>query len=383
MRTNRECEREVHMTLPVDAGNSKQHQAALVERALRQWHTELEDRVVVVTGGARGLGRVMAEGLLRAGARVVCADKTWKGSEDFQESLNSSDRSLAIEMDVTDEAAIDAGLSATLEKFRVVDVLINNAGLVSETWFAPSGHVRTLDTTDRDWEAMFGVNVFGTLKVIRRFSAPMLERRNGSILNIVSSGVLTTSIGGGFFGARPWSEEMPYQATKAALTAVTFYLAQEISSEGVRVNALMPGHTRASWFDKTARAFQQTGDVYAMRPLTADHVLPLVFFLSAQPGDSFEPASGRLYHTPDWNYDHGYGDVRVWGDYDLPADLDTQYRRLETAMPDYWRAGLARAPFDVERLAYGITMEKLRSEESGNGGAASGGIAHLARPSAE
>jgi NAD(P)-dependent dehydrogenase (short-subunit alcohol dehydrogenase family) len=345
-----------------NADDLKRRQSALLDRAVRQWRPDLDGQVVVVTGGARGLGRVMAEGLLRAGARVVCADKTWKGAEDLRDSLNSSDRSLAIDMDVTDNGAIEAGLAATLAKFPTVHALVNNAGLVSETWFAPNGHVRTLDTTDEDWEAMFGVNVFGTMKVIRCFAAPMLEQRSGSILNIVSSGVLSASIGGGFFGARPWTVEMPYQATKAALTALTYYLGQEIRDEGVRVNALMPGHTRASWFDETARAFHETGAIYALRPLTAAHILPLVFFLCARPGDSLEPASGRLYHTPDWNYDHGYGDVRLWADCDLPDDLDAQYKRLEAGLPDYWRAGLARAPFDVERVAYSMTMDNLRSE---------------------
>jgi NAD(P)-dependent dehydrogenase (short-subunit alcohol dehydrogenase family) len=345
-----------------DPGELKRRQSALLQRAAQQWRAELADRVVVVTGGARGIGRVMAEGLLRASARVACADRTWSGAEDFRESLSSSQRSLAIDMDVTDDTAVGAGLAAVLERFGTVDVLINNAGLVSETLFAPHGHVRTLETTDKDWETMFGVNVFGTIKVIRRFIEPMLAKRSGSIVNIVSSGVLSTSIGGGFFGARPWTVEMPYQATKSALTTMTFYLAQEVGGDGVRVNALMPGHTRSSWFDETARAFQQTGAIYALRPLTAGHILPIVYFLSAGPADSFEASSGRLYHVPDWNYDHGYGDVRVWGDYDLPADLDASYKRLEAALPDYWRVGLARAPFDVERVAYGTTMDKLKPE---------------------
>ena len=95
-----------------DGENLTRRQAAILERALRQFQPELEDRVVVVTGGARGLGRVMAEGLLLTRARVVCADKTWEGSEDFQESLNATNRSLAIEMDVTDGAAVDAAAVA-------------------------------------------------------------------------------------------------------------------------------------------------------------------------------------------------------------------------------------------------------------------------------
>lgn len=349
------------------AGAPKAKQDALLEHAREQWREHLDDRVIVVTGGARGIGRVMAEGLLAAGARVVCADKTWHGAADFEEALNSSDRGLALEMDVTDDAAVDAALSQTLRKFQTVDVLVNNAGLVSETWFVPEGHVRTLDTTDKDWEAMFGVNVFGTLKVMRRFVGPMLDQRRGSVLNMVSSGVLMTSIGGAFFGARPWTVEMPYQATKSALTTLTFYLAQELRSDGVSVNAMMPGHTRASWFEDTARAFHETGAIYALRPLTPTHVLPLVYFLSAQPGECDEPVSGRLYHVPDWNYDHGYGDVRVWGDCTLPDDIDAQYQTLEAELPDYWRVGFARAPFDVERVAYGTTMAKIAAKREQEG----------------
>ena len=84
----------------------------------------------------------------------------------------------------------------------------------------------------------------------------MLEAGHGSIINIVSSGVMMTTTGGALFGARPWSVEMPYQATKSALTTASFYLSQELFSEGIAVNSVMPGHTRASWFDATARDFQ-------------------------------------------------------------------------------------------------------------------------------
>lgn len=347
------------MTESAEADRLKTEQESLLAHALQQWRDHLDGRVVVVTGGARGLGRVMAEGLLAAGASVASADKSWQGEEELQERLNASDRGLAVEMDVTDGNAVDAALWQVLAKFKTVDVLVNNAGLVSETLFPPHGHVKALDTADEDWEAMFRVNVFGAMKVTRRFVRPMIDRRRGSILNMVSSGVLMNSLGGAFFGARPWTVEMPYQATKSALTTLTFYLAEELRENGISVTAMMPGHTRASWFDDTARAFHEGGAIYALRPLRPEHVLPLVYFLSAQPAQTDEPVSGRLYHVPDWNYDHGYGDVRVWGDRSLPEDLDREYRRLEAALPDYWRAGLARAPFDVERVVYGTTMAKI------------------------
>ena len=70
------------------------------------------------------------------------------------------------------------------------------------------------------------------------------------------------------------------------------------------------------------------------------------------------PVTGRLFHVPDWNYDHGYGDYRLWLDHDLPDELEAAYRRLEAVLPDYWRAGLARAPFDVERVVFASGMER-------------------------
>ena len=334
-------------------------QRAHLDAALDRFGPSLEGRVAVVTGSARGIGRSVVDGLLRAGASVVSSDKSWEGSEGYRQTLDAGERSMSFEADITDDAALDRMHADTMSRFGRVDILVNNAGLVSETLFAPLGHVKLLDTKDSDWEAMFRVNVFGTIKVIRRFVAPMLEAGSGSVMNIVSSGVLMTSNGGSYFGARPWTTEMPYQATKSALTTATFYLAQELFNEGIAVNAIMPGHTRASWFDATARAFTESGGgVYFMRPLVCEHMLPLALFLASQSGES-PPVTGRLFHTPDWNYDHGFGDYRVWYDHDVPAEVEEGYQRLETALPKYWRAGLGRAPFDAERVAFAAAVDKL------------------------
>ena len=343
----------------------RQAQQAFVLAATEQYRDTLDGRVVVVTGGARGLGRCLVEGLLQAGASVVSIDRSWSGAEEFRQALASSNTAMALDADVTDDAALDRATAEVLGRFGRVDALINNAGLVSETLFAPRGHVELLDTQDSDWEAMFRVNVFGTIKVIRRFVPPMLAAGQGSIINVVSSGVLMTSTGGAYFGARPWTTEMPYQATKSALTTASFYLSQELLSTGVAVNSVMPGHTRASWFDATARDFvDREQSVYFMRPLVSEHMLPIVLFLTGQAG-ARSPVTGRLYHVPDWNYDHGYGDYRVWGDYDLPDELERGYEQLEAALPQYWRAGLARAPFDAERVAFAGGMDKLTLSAAG------------------
>jgi NAD(P)-dependent dehydrogenase (short-subunit alcohol dehydrogenase family) len=348
-----------------DAGQElRRTQAAFIAAATERHQGELDGRVVVITGGARGLGRSLAEGLLQAGATVVSIDRTWSGAEEFRAALASNKKAMALDGDVTDDAAIDRACSEVLDKFGRVDALVNNAGLVSETLFAPTGHVKLLDTTDGDWEAMFKVNVFGTIKVIRRFVLPMIEAGQGSIINIASSGVMMTSTGGAYFGARPWSVEMPYQATKSALTTASFYLSQELFSVGIAVNSVMPGHTRASWFDATARDFvERENAVYFMRPLVAEHMVPIILFLAAQAG-ARPPVTGRLFHVPNWNYDHGYGDYRVWADHGLPDDLERGYQELETVLPQLSRAGIARAPFDAERVAFSAAMARLEASSS-------------------
>jgi len=265
-----------------DAVTTRQRE--LVAQAIERSRSDFEDRVAVVTGGARGIGKAIAEALLKAGAKVAAADKTWDGSDQFRQQLESSGRGMAILMDVTDDGQLDSAYASVTRRFGTTDVLVNSAALVSETLFAPTGHVKTLDTKDSDWETMFKVNVFGVVKAIRRFVRPMLEKGRGSIINVVSSGVLPISGGGGYFGLRPYTIEMPYQATKAACMALTFYLGDEVRSQGVAVNAIMPGHTRASWFDATAHAYLERGQVYGFRPVVPEHVTPIILLLAAQDG---------------------------------------------------------------------------------------------------
>lgn len=305
-------------------------QKEMIDEAIQRWHGDIEGRVAVVTGGARGIGKAIAEGLLNAGASVAAADKTWDGADEFRKKLESSERGMAVQMDVTDDSQMDAAFDSVIQRFGTADILVNNAALVSETLFYPTGRVKTLDTKDSDWETMFKVNVFGVVKAIRRYIQPMLVKGRGSIINVVSSGVLPVAGGGGFFGLRPWTVEMPYQATKASVMALTFYLGDEVRGQGVAVNAIMPGHTRASWFDATARAYQEKGEVYAFRPVVPEHVLPVVLFLAAQDAQG---VSGMLYHVPDWNFDHGYGKYAAWQDHTMPPDLEEAFSKAEAAMP--------------------------------------------------
>ncbi len=281
---------------------------------------DLRDRVVVVTGGARGMGRAYARAFLSEGAKVAAADRTWApytdvedSVSDFGEELRShGDRVLMLEMDVSSDQHIDRAYQEVLAHFGTVDVLINNAALRTRDLYPPAQRtspITTLETGDADWEKMFGVNVFGVLKVIRRFIRPMLEKQCGSIVNIVSSGILMHSHGGSYVALRPHSREMPYMASKAALANLSFYLADEVRASNVAVNVVFPAHTRTTGSDEQHQAFENMGTRSGAPRMVPEHVVPLVLFLAGQDARSI---TGQLFDALQWNIEHGLGGPEQW-----------------------------------------------------------------------
>jgi NAD(P)-dependent dehydrogenase (short-subunit alcohol dehydrogenase family) len=272
---------------------------------------KVRDKVVVVTGGARGMGKAYVSGFLDAGAKVVATDKSWLGAQDFRADLERSSTALPLEMDVTNDAQIDKAFEMTLRRFGTVDVLINNAAMRQRDLFPPSGKAETLETKDEDWFKLFGVNVFGVLKVIRRFIKPMIEKRSGSIVNIVSSGILSRPHGGGYVALRPHSREMPYMASKGALATLSFYLADEVKKHNVAVNLIIPGHTRTTGFDEQNSARLAQGAPPGRHPVVPEHVVPLAVFLAAQDGSG---CTGMMFDALQWNKDQGLGGDDRWLD---------------------------------------------------------------------
>lgn len=283
---------------------------------------ELEGRVVAVTGAARGMGRAYVEGFLTAGARVVATDRSWSGVDDFRRALSANEDALVLDMDVTSDAEIDRAYDAALAQFGAIDVLINNAALLQMLLVNPTGRITTLETTDEHWLKSFGVNIFGALKVTRRFVKPMIDQRRGSIINIVSSGILSFSHGGGYVALRPGSREMPYMASKAALATMSFYLADELREHNIAVNTLIPGHTRGSWFDDAVRARAAAGMQPGRRPVVPAHMVPIALYLAGQDGSG---VTGKMFDVMQWNEEHGVGGYERWQDTSLPDDIDAVF----------------------------------------------------------
>jgi NAD(P)-dependent dehydrogenase (short-subunit alcohol dehydrogenase family) len=279
---------------------------------------DLRDRVAVITGGARGMGRAYVRAFLLAGAKVVATDRSWSGVDEFREELKSHDKNVLVaDMDVTEDAQIDQTYQATLDKFKTVDILVNNAAMRSRDLYPPKGRATTLETKDSDWERLFKVNVFGALKVIRRFIRPMIEKRKGSIISVVSSGILNHSHGGGYAALRPNSMEMPYMSSKAALATLSFYLADEVKRFNVAVNIIIPGHTRTTGFDEQNQARLEAGGKPGPLPVVPEHVTPLVLNLASQDATGI---TGRMFDAMQWNIEHGLGGHDKWVDKSFSYD---------------------------------------------------------------
>ena len=285
--------------------------------------TDLQGRVVVVTGAARGMGRAMVRGFLAEGTKVVAMDLSWdptgfSGDDDdtFLKELQERQADVLVStVDISDLQAVEDTYQATIEKFGTVDVLVNNAGLRQRNLFPPTGKVTTLETKDSDWEKMFGVGVFGTLKVTRKFIQPMLERRSGSIISVISGGAMHTAVGGAYVAQRSGSREMPYQSAKAATLTMMFYLADEVRENNVAVNILIPGNARTTGYDEQNDARRAAGEATRSPgrfSMTPNHIVPITLFLAGQ--DAGTGVTGKCFDVPTWNMEHGLGGPEAWRD---------------------------------------------------------------------
>ncbi|MBT98938.1 MAG: oxidoreductase [Dehalococcoidia bacterium] len=285
--------------------------------------SDIAGKVVAVTGAARGMGRAMVRGLLTEGAKVVAMDLSWNptgfsGDNDtafLNELQERSDDVLISTVDISDAAQVQNAYQTTQEKFGTVDALVNNASVRQRNLFPPTGKTTTLETEDSDWEKMFGVGVFGTLKVTRQFIKPMLEKQNGSVITVISGGAMHTALGGAYVAQRSSSREMPYQSAKAATLTMMYYLADEVRDNNVAVNILIPGNARTTGYDEQNDARRDAGQG-GNRPgrisMLPEHIVPITVFLAEQ--DANTGITGRCFDVPTWNLEHGLGGPETWRD---------------------------------------------------------------------
>ncbi|MCW8916118.1 MAG: 3-oxoacyl-ACP reductase FabG [Magnetovibrio sp.] len=184
----------------------------------------LNNKVVVVTGGSRGIGRGIALRCAEAGARVALSYSSQKQASDdvVSEIEAAGGQALSMELHVEDRGSIQSALDTVNDTFGGVDVLINNAAISQEKPF--------LEITDDDWDVMLAINLRGAFSFSQMVLPHMIEKGWGRIINI-------SSIGGQWGGFN----QVHYAASKAALISLTQSLAKIYSGEGVTANAIAPG----------------------------------------------------------------------------------------------------------------------------------------------
>ncbi len=285
----------------------------------------VEGKVVLITGGARGMGREMVRAFLKEGAKVVATDLSWvptgvsNDDFDFFEEIREDPNALICTMDITLQSHVDEAYRKTIEKFGTVDVIINNGGTRQRDLYLDThGSVTVLETDISEWEKMFGTHVFGNLRVIKRFVQPMIEKRSGSIINSSSSQLLNAHASGQgepvFYGM---SREGAYQPAKAAMGSMTIYLAKELQQYNIAANVMLPGHTATTGSDEQEQVrheirmkLGQERSNWTPRRVRADNVVPLALHLAEQDGSGI---TGRWISCMGFNEEQGFGGFETWG----------------------------------------------------------------------
>ncbi|MEL6344395.1 MAG: 3-oxoacyl-ACP reductase FabG [Myxococcota bacterium] len=221
---------------------------------------DLTDKIAVVTGGSRGIGRAIATTLARAGARVII---NYNQSADAAETVATEIGGRAVQADLSTAEGCQA-LMAVVSAGGRLDVLVNNAGLTRDGLM--------LRMSDADWQDVLNVNLNATFRLCRAAGALMLQQRAGSIINITS-----------ISGIRGNPGQANYAASKAAVAAMTRTMAKEMARRNVRVNCVAPGFIET---DMTAamdpRVIDGAKKIIPMRRLgTPDEIARVVCFLAS------------------------------------------------------------------------------------------------------
>lgn len=182
------------------------------------------EKVAIVTGGSRGIGRAIVEDLARKGIKVIANyNQSEEKAKGLKENLEKENIFIDIfKADVSKRNEAKEMIEYTIKKYGKIDILINNAGINQEKMFQ--------DITDEDWDNVIKVNLYSVFCMTQEVVNYMLKQKNGCIINISS-----------IYGINGGSCAVAYSATKAGVDGMTKALAKELGPSNIRVNSIAPG----------------------------------------------------------------------------------------------------------------------------------------------
>lgn len=192
----------------------------------------LKDKVAMITGGGRGIGREIAMLFAKEGCDLALCDVNADVLNTTRETIEGMGRqALTGIVDVTKASDVEAFVQKTLDKFKKIDILVNNAGITKDTLL--------VRMSESDWDAVLGVNLKGAFNCTKAVAKVMMKQRDGKIVNMASIIGIVGNAG-----------QANYAASKGGLIALTKTVAKELGSRNVRVNAIAPGFIQT---DMTAK----------------------------------------------------------------------------------------------------------------------------------
>lgn len=232
---------------------------------------DLKNKVAIITGGRRGMGRTHALTLAKAGAKVVVSDISQEDCEKVVEEIkNAGGEAIAVKCDVSKKKEVDQMLKKTIEQWGRIDILVNNAGIAD---FKPF-----LEMTEEDWDRTIDVNLKGYFLCVQAAAKEMIKQKKGTIVNIAS--VAMGQVGVGF------STLAHYCASKGGIVAMTEALAVELAPYNIRVNAISPGLIQTPMVDPLTQDPKEMEKMLTRIPLKRagdpQEVSNLVLFLASE-----------------------------------------------------------------------------------------------------
>ena len=227
----------------------------------------LADKIAVVTGAGRGIGRAVALAYAKMGADVVCVSRTEENSAKVAAEVEAiGRRAWAVAVDVSDTAAVHAAAKRILESTGRVDILVNNAGVTRDNLL--------MRMSEEEWDTVIDTNLKGAFNFTKALTRPFIKQRSGRIINIASVIGLIGNAG-----------QSNYAASKAALIGFTKSISKELATRGITVNAIAPGYIAT---DITAALSEKMregilGNVPLERFGSPDDIAHAAVFLAMEP----------------------------------------------------------------------------------------------------